>query len=701
MLNASTDNEPRQISIGLPSTIAATIYEDGLPIAFNLWPCLPHKYWAGGVSYPKIALLSISETTLRSGSVGYSVDSYTKEGSDQFNGVLNYTSNHFGLQRFGLNVSGPITNGWSYSFGSFQNFDPGTNDLGVTPIQYRTQIYKAGLTKVWNEGKGKASLFYKYSSYKGVADNNGPFYYNGDGSVTLLDGFNLGKDSYFPTSDNITYMNVQTGEIESQRFSKGNKDYGNDLNFNLNYDFGNDLLLVVRSKYKYGRTHMLNSAIAGIDKVETADRYTYADGTPYEGNIQQRFNLIDIGFERDWLTNAELTGNKGNHSWRIGLNEFYNRAGIYASSSLMAHEVKKDPQWLLLNGHPSWVYNNGAEFYDGHENRLSLYLSDDWQITNRLWLSAGVRMEYYTIGGKSAMNIDGKTNNTRTENFNLKQEGVEITRFSNKWFNPAFTFNGRYTILQGFGLVGEYNYNRNRPILGDYSGSSVPIFDPVYIEMASGGIFYNNPWIQLVSQFSYISQTKFKTRSQFTKQIQENSETVTEPVTYDIATMGWTTDVVLTPFKGFSFHGLLTLQDPLYKNFVLNPKFSDGSQETYDFRDKNVTGMSKIIIELDPSYTFDKWRLWASFRYQGKQYLNKTNSLYLNGRWETFAGVDYQVNKHLSLSTNVVNILNEKGASGSISSADLVVDASSYRNYLMAGNYIRPFTVEFAARINF
>lgn len=63
--------------------------------------------------------------------------------------------------------------------------------------------------------------------------------------------------------------------------------------------------------------------------------------------------------------------------------------------------------------------------------------------------------------------------------------------------------------------------------------------------------------------------------------------------------------------------------------------------------------------------------------------------------------MDYTLNKNLAFSVNVVNFLNQKGASGSISAADLVEDASGYRHYMMAGNYIRPFTVEFAAHINF
>ena len=44
MLNASSDNQPRQISIGLPASLSATIYEDGLPVSYSIWPCLPYLY---------------------------------------------------------------------------------------------------------------------------------------------------------------------------------------------------------------------------------------------------------------------------------------------------------------------------------------------------------------------------------------------------------------------------------------------------------------------------------------------------------------------------------------------------------------------------------------------------------------------------------------------------------------------------------
>ena len=93
--------------------------------------------------------------------------------------------------------------------------------------------------------------------------------------------------------------------------------------------------------------------------------------------------------------------------------------------------------------------------------------------------------------------------------------------------------------------------------------------------------------------------------------------------------------------------------------------------------------------------------MWLSARYYSRQYINKTNSLYFNGRWETFGGVDYTLNSHVRFSGSVVNILNQKGASGSIGSADLVTDPTPYKNYVMAGTFIRPFTVELTTSITF
>ena len=717
MLNASADNQPRQINIGLPSSLSATIYEDGLPVSYNVWPCLPYLYWTGTAQHERMGVMSIGESALKTGAVNYAVLSNTRVGKDKFEGHANYTTNLFGKQTFDVSIAGPITDGWYYSLGAYINHDPGSNRLADVAYATDMQLIKASLSKIWNDGKGKFNLYYRYAYTKSLIDSYGPFIFVGDGSVEEYNGFSLGTDGFLPANGQITYTDVITGEEKT--IVRGNNTHAMNqgITANFNYTFDNGINLDINTKYNYSNAFYTTMAVSGVGTATSTSGYTYLysgngheAGETYTGEYASRYMLRDIGYERDWLTNFELNGKGGNHSWRVGGSFYWNRQGITASTAVLATTVEADPVWLAIGGDQAYATNTGGEFYNSYETKLAIYASDDWQVTERLWLSLGLRAEMYSLGGSNAAayvyNSDTEsydalstTNNERSVGWSLEQDGTK-TRFSESWVNPAGEFNFRYTIAQGFGILGEYVYAMQHPNSQDFAGAYTPILDAVNIHLAHGGLFYNNSWMKLVSQVSFISQSNYKSRTQFTNP-DDASDIVTIPLTYDIQTIGWTTDVVLTPFKGFMFHGLLTLQSPKYKNFEIDATFQDGTTTHYDFSDNYTTGVSKCLIELDPSYSFSKFRVWASFRYQSKQYINKTNSLYFNGRWETFAGIDYTLNKNVGFSLNFVNLLNETGASGSISAADLLEDVSDYKNYTMTGSYIRPFTVELTTRFNF
>ena len=55
----------------------------------------------------------------------------------------------------------------------------------------------------------------------------------------------------------------------------------------------------------------------------------------------------------------------------------------------------------------------------------------------------------------------------------------------------------------------------------------------------------------------------------------------------------------------------------------------------------------------------------------------------------------------LSFNLGVVNFLNQKGASGTISGSELIgpEEAKRFNGYVMSGRYLRPFTVEFGVSI--
>lgn len=714
MLNASSDNQPRQISVGLPSEMSATIYEDGTPVSWTWWPLLPYFYWSGSPMYSRVGLTSLSENAITNGAVNYTVDSWSREGGDKFEGHADYTTNTFGLQRFDVSIAGPIKNGWSYALSGYVNHDPGTNKLADAPLQNDMKQFKFALTKKFNNNKGKVSLFYKYNMYKGMGDGNAPFIYVGDGSVKEYEGFKLGKDGYLPANSQLSYMDVVDGKMKTLLRNQDNHALSNDLNLVFEYNFKPNLHLNFLSKYHYADTYYAALASAGIGQADANSGYTYAydtdahsAGDVFTGNYNTRFLQRIVGSERAWYNTVELKGNilNNKHNWRLGANAWWIMPEDVQSTGIYAHTVEKDPVWLKLGGSQGFAFNTGGNYFDTHETKTAIYASDDWQVNQRLWLSAGARLEYYKVAGWNAAAKHGAYDTEIAYPENVRQPGFNLTlmtktKINESWVNPAAALNARYTIAPGFGVLAEGIFTVSAPGSPNFASDELPNVDPIYTYFGKGGLFWNTPWMKLVSQVTYIKKTNYQRGAQFTNP-NDPSDVVNMLTTYDIETLGWTTDVVLSPFKGFNFHGLLTLQSPKYKNYDITTKFADGSSMTYDFNNNIATGVSKVLIELDPSYMFDKFRVWASFRYQSKQYINKTNSLYFNGRWETFGGIDYNINKNVALSLNVVNIFNQKGASGSISSADLVQDTSAYKNYLMCGSYIRPFTVEFATHINF
>ena len=708
LMNASSASQPRQISLGLPISGYAYIYEDGLPVSYYNYQVYPYKSWHSGVSHEAVQTMGPQDMVLKYGVITYSVDSRSKLAGDKFEGKLNYSLNHFGRQTVDANISTPLGKGWGISVGTYQNFDPGSNHLDIAKLQESAHFYKAALSKSWDEGRGKTGLIYQYSQFREILENYGPFIFVGDGSVKEYDGFKLGLDQYRPANNTLKYLDVVSGKMVEQNNDDANTSKIHHVNYVLDYLWDSGLKLSVHSKFKHGHSFRSNGSVMGVSDAFTGSGYTYENGTEYIGKVQTRRMLHFDGFEHSWMTNVALTGKSKNqrHNWRTEVDYWLNHGGVSTSMYLFAHEAKKDPKMLLLNGNEGYSYNSYAEFYNGHEHKLFGLVSDEWNATNRLWLYGGARVEYLNVRGRAAN--DMYEGNARHVGFSLADEGVVKNHFSNNHFNYAFIGSARYALLHGFGLQAEYSSAMIHSQLFHYGTYTYPTQKGMVTNYFRGGIYWKNKWIDLTSQITHITMSNSQERPNLSHVLTKDvgdlkagmSESFTKTYFYDIATLGWLTDAIITPIKGLNIHLMFTIRDPKYKNYKITPTFSDGVTEVYDFTNKTITSLSKTELEIEPSYRFNKWRVWLSARYFSKQYINKTNSLYFKGRWETFGGVDFQLNNHISFAASVVNILNQKGASGTIASADLITDPSLYNNYVMSGTFIRPFTFEFTTKLS-
>ena len=696
MLNAKDATEPRQVEIGLPMSYTA-VSVDGVPAVYYYWPNTTSNHWRGEQLLAGQGLQNIATTAIKFGEIGYGVDSYMERGGEKFKGKLKYQTNTYGAQNFDLNLSGKLAKKTYFTLSAYQNFDPGSMDLKFTNYIDRAQFYTAGLTRLFNNDRGRFSVFYKYNVTHPLTAlaNYAPFTYDGDGKVSELKGFRMGRDSYLPVDGMMQYRDVKTGELVTDNLFDIIKTRTHEGTALLDYDFGNNLSLAVKAKFSHSKGHSGDQLTMGF--YEDADA-TYADnGEAFHGTIQRRLSQINAFCVKDAMFIAELQKKTANHNWAFGINELYSNIDYARSTTQYYHEVAPNPRKLIYNGKEYANLNGSTEYDKGFENKLAAYVNDNWRVSRNFRMGYGARLELFSIGvdyiGDSRFSDFYIGANYNDADGNRKTVGT--THHTNTGVNYAVSVSPTYNITSNFGLTGEINFLQQYRHLEAYSGKTLPYYNHRPFILGRAGIFYNSSFVNLVSAFTYARRT-----NDYSRLTVMSDDPAVDPVmvgaSSGIETMGWTTDAMFTPFKGFKFHAMLTLQSPKYTGY----KF-EAFNKTYDFSDKTVTKQSKIIIELDPNYTYDRFNIWASFRYYGKQYANVGNSVYFNGRWETFAGASYKANKMLTFKVNVVNFLNQRGAQGTIPGSELITDGSQYAGTIMAGNYIRPFTVEFGAKLNF
>lgn len=734
MLNAASANGPREIQIGLPSA-DVNVLENGMPVTYATNPHSVNSLWRSDASLSHVGLLKISETAITTGNIGYAVNSFTQLGQKGFHGTLDYKSNHFGMQEFSLNLNGEVANDWYYSASMYQDFDPGTFKIKSTPFQDRTQIYKLALTKHYDEGRGEVTALYHYSNSHPVynyATQSAPFIYVGDGSVKEFGDFALGTTSYLSTDNEMMYRDMRTGEMKKTTLYDASLNLGSEFALMNTYTWDNGLQWKAMLKYDHSMGSLVYQTPMSLDQNAAGIDYRYetVDGSmqSYTGQyVQSRMSCLNRGYIDEVMFTTELSKKLANGTWRLGLNEWYYDVDYTSNTTMYDQSVPSDGSYPVRlfnagyatsadrvyggNGYYYDFNRNASEYYKGHDNKLALYFTHDWNITDDLNVYYGARLEWQSLKGENAAVRNAAGNYVgRFANYYLGATAPDGTRITptpmeHNWLNYAFTAAATYKLTSGFGFTGDFTYITQHPKIENFAPATLPNTDKISVPLGRIGIYYNNSWLSLTSLFSYIS----KTNNNSTLNLQHttesgNNEITAAPLTYDIKTLGWTTDMVAHPFKGFDLHFLFTYQKPTYKKYETSVTFSDGYVGTINATGNIVAEIPQVIVEIDPSYMITKdLKIWTSFRYFSKTYANLNDAYYFNGRWETFGGLNWQVNNRLALGCTVVNFLNQTGAKGSIAGAELIEkeDAARYAGTVLAGSYIRPFTVEFSATLKF
>lgn len=695
MLNAANNTGPRDVNIGLPASVGGiTILENNMPVVHFFWPELPTSNWRSSVSLGQTGLLKLGEVAITQGDLGFAVNSYTRLGTDKLevNGTM--ASNQFGWLKGDVNISGPMKNGWYYTAGAYANYDPSTYDMKFTRYADKTKIYRAGISKRFK--KGEINLLYRYTKSASLT-NYSIFRYQEGGEAQELSNFKIGSDSYFVNDGTLRFKDILTGEFSNKSLGDDASSSSHNIDLTGNYQLNEKWKLNFNARYHSAKSTVFTTIPLSVVSQSANDQFTYMDGTKYTGDVQSMLGLYSPNIPvKNLVARVDIVNKTDKHNWRIGLTESYYDVNKYTSDRTFYYqEVAAAPSKLLrttpggtsnTDEYGFYNYNIGGEYHDGHENKVAAFFSDDWTVSDRFTLSYGTNLKYYSLSGNFH-------EQDRTPGVVLG--GTPTTPINVGWFQKAFDVNAVYKITPKFGLIAEAIYTEKNGQLESYSSNVVPNLSKIKTPYASFGLYLNADKFSLVSSVNYLTQNNNLKRLNLVNPA-NISEATTATVYYGIKTIGWTTDIVAKPFRNFDIHYLITLQNPVYQDYAFN-----AFGNSYDYSGNNVLEISKVLMEIDPSYTKDRWKVWASLRYFSKQTANITNVLYFKSRLETFAGANYKLNKNIDLGLTVINPLNQRGAKGTISGAELITDPSSYYNTILSGSYIRPFTTEFSVNFKF
>ncbi len=406
MLNASDANKPREIQIGLPSE-DVNVYENGLPAVYSSAVHKLATHWRSDASLGEVGLMNPSESAITTGNIAYSVNTFSKLGQKEFKGVLNYHTNHFGWQNVDMNVSGGIGDRWLYTASVYQNFDPGSFAPKFENFSDRTQLYHAGLTRLFNNNRGKFSVIYKFSKSNALGSmiNAAPFIYVGDGSVKEIPGFKLGTSSYAPEGGRFQYMDVTDGKMKSGRFGDFTGNKAHEVAMLFDYTFRNNLNWTLNAKFMNApEANYVDFGGSNISEATATDGL-FLDGSKeaYTGLVEGRRTWLHFGKVKNALLTSELKKKVGNHDMRLGLNEWYYHLDYHSSSFQWIGTVTEYPQ--ILNRREADGSTNkfrgfnelSPEYTKGYENKLAAYFTDNWQITPKINVYYGARLEYYRM----------------------------------------------------------------------------------------------------------------------------------------------------------------------------------------------------------------------------------------------------------------------------------------------------------------
>ena len=623
---------------------------------------------------------------------------------DEAEGVAKYTVGDYGLNRIDAWYGAPIGD-WKLSAGGFYRYDNGVRDPGFhgdNGGQFRVTVAR-------DFDRGKISFDVKRMDDTVYLDLGIPMRTDPDGKIRAVPGFNgnfgtiagpetastemlTANGTYYPFDNTLGTDVKRTQLTGTLDFDLGD---GFTLDDHMRYDDTNTLRNGVYPNQVLSGTMLLAQSASLLKTYYPGAaalqlRYNDSPSTVFNTANQDGNALVTVGGLRSLTSPVKEFMNDARISRKFELGDQTHDAtlGFYAASftssfnrysSTALLDVQNNARLLnLVAIDPSGnvvgtltdqgIYHYGYEWANanGQSTTTAFYLADEWQITQRLRIDAGVRWEEERL---TANVEESQTLNQGTSATSQMLTGNgQFAHFNQSFSKVGWTLGENYQFTDHSGLFARYTPTFRLPSLTTYTtagltASNSTVATPVVQTMDLGEIGYKfaNNWTDIYATAFW---TKYNNVA-FTNNVfnlQSSTPPVTQNLYADTRTYGLELEGGFYPMEWFDLTFSSTLEQPKYDGLRYTDNVS-GQPVLRDYDGNQLIRVPKVSVRIVPGFNLfgQRLRVQAAWEWEGARYVDTANSVVLPHYDVLNVSARLAVSKHFDLYGYVDNATNSFG----------------------------------------
>jgi outer membrane receptor protein involved in Fe transport len=700
---------------GLPVSnfLFVPILQDGLPVFQET-----QEAFLNADELTRIDLMTDRVESVRGGTSpiytsnapGATVNFITRKGTPAPHGMVRGTIGDYGLLRFDGAWTGPIGRGWLLSMGGYYRRDDGLRKPGFTAD--RGGQFRVNLTRTLRDGE--------LNLYAGRLDDRTIFYL----PVPLADPRAPGRSlshlldprTGTLTSNDFRNVRIRTldgtpgGAIRNEDLADGVYPRVTVVGASLDWRLANGWTLQDKVRYTDGsvkfnalfsltppddaaafQAAQLGRARAGFGPAVDRLAYVLANARGPGGSrvpfdpagtdglvIRGGWWSVDTTFSNfmnDFRLSREWTGiGPGSHTLTGGLyfSDYRFRQSRLFNSMLM--EMRDRPRALDLialdqagntlgsvteNGFLD--YGNNSDMGGAVDGRLwALYVADEWKLSERLRLDAGVRHQSTRQDGYAVIRATRNLGDPATlADDNVGGPSSSVDRRREHFRGTAWTLGANYEFTPAFGTFARFTSSFRTPALSNiYLGATqAPAFNSS-VRQAEVGTKHRFPG---GAAYATVFWNRFKPLRGSALTVDPSGQVVSTNFVSTTENYGVEFEGTWRVVPRLELTGSLTLQNPRYESLA---DLSTG-QAIPGVEGNQIRRFPKVFGSFTPTLDVDLFgyrsKGYATLSYQGKRYVDSNNSTRLPAYTTLDAGLIVDLDSHLRLQVAGSNLTNEIG----------------------------------------